>query len=364
MVAVAGGSWAGRSLVECGEWLVAELVDSDRAQVAWLAALAEFDLASGWALDGQLSCAEWLIWRGQMSRSSAYEKLQVAHQLRLRPIMRAAFEDGLISYSVARVMARITGPDPGVDQALIALAQAGTVRDVENMAAYYSRHAEQHRPPRNTACHRRGVRVRPGYDGTTTIEITLTDLEAQEAMAAITAFITNPPADPAQSAHADSDHHGTQSAHADWPAGEAPADAASDDDAEADDPAQSARADWQEGEAPAEQASWQAQRADAALAMARTALAHAQHSQASGADRYLVHLAMTGDHITTLDGTPLDPATAQQIRCDSSQVQLLLGPDWEPLAMGRRTRTWTTAQRRAARVRDHGQCRFPGIEAR
>jgi hypothetical protein len=36
----------------------------------------------------------------------------------------------------------------------------------------------------------------------------------------------------------------------------------------------------------------------------------------------------------------------------------------EPLDIGRRTSVWTTAQRRAITVRDHGTCRWPGCHRR
>jgi hypothetical protein len=67
--------------------------------------------------------------------------------------------------------------------------------------------------------------------------------------------------------------------------------------------------------------------------------------------------------MTLLDGTPLDERAAARIACDSSSTALLLGPGWEPLAMGRKTRTWTTAQRRAVMIRDGGRCRFPGCQS-
>ena len=44
------------------------------------------------------------------------------------------------------------------------------------MSSVYQRHADQHRRPDEVAA-RRGVRVRPNYDGTDTIEITLEELE-------------------------------------------------------------------------------------------------------------------------------------------------------------------------------------------
>ncbi len=52
------------------------------------------------------------MWKGRMSRSAAFEKLQVAHQLRRRPVLREAFAAGRISYSAVQVMARMVDPDP------------------------------------------------------------------------------------------------------------------------------------------------------------------------------------------------------------------------------------------------------------
>jgi hypothetical protein len=48
------------------------------------------------------------------------------------------------------------------------------------------------------------------------------------------------------------------------------------------------------------------------------------------------------------------------IGCDASTVTHLVTDQGEPLNLGRKTREWNTAQRRAIRVRDGGQCRFVG----
>lgn len=299
----------------CGEWLLAALAESEAAQAQWLEALGQFDAVQGWAVDGQLSCAEWLMWKARMSRSTAYERLQVAHALQRRSALLEAFRSGRISYSAVRAMARMDEPDPGVDAALIAVAEAGTVRDVERMVALYLRHAEQERDPERV-WQRRGVTVVPRYDGTATIEITLEEVEAADFMAALEAFTADE----------------TESARADCPT---------------DRPL-----------------TWSQMQADAAMEMVRTAVGHAGSGQATGEDRYLVHLVSDGEGMSLLDGTVLDRAAAARIACDSSSTTLLLGPDWEPLAMGRRNRQWTTAQRRAAMVRDGGRCRFPGCARR
>ncbi|MHB1535104.1 MAG: hypothetical protein ACYC1D_10980 [Acidimicrobiales bacterium] len=99
--------------------------------------------------------------------------------------------------------------------------------------------------------------------------------------------------------------------------------------------------------------------------MARVALAHAGGDHAPGAERYMVHLVVReSGEPTLLDGTPLDPSSAGAAACDSARVVHLLGPGGEPLTLGRKSRVWSCAQRRAAQVRDGGHCRFPGCERR
>ncbi len=113
------------SALETGEWLATSLAASESAMAEWLEALAEFDRLQGWALDGQLSCVDWLIWRCRMSKSSAYERVQIARELSKRPLLREALRSGRVSYSVARLMARMEGADPTVDAAIIDAAEAG-----------------------------------------------------------------------------------------------------------------------------------------------------------------------------------------------------------------------------------------------
>ena len=316
------------SAAECGDWLLASLATAESGLAEWLDRLADFDGAQGWAADGQLSCVNWLMWRGRMSRSSAYERVQVAQQMRRRPALGDALRSGRVSYSAARAMARMVDPDPEVDEAVMAAAEAGTVRDVERIVGAYLRHLDQHRQPSDPA-RRRGMRVRPNYDGTQTIEITLEDLEVADFMGTLDAFVTLAEETSGQEETGD----------------------------------ESARADDKVAAAGGGQRSWQQQRANAVMDMARTAIKHAGEGQACGDDRFLVHVVSTASGVTLLDGTPLDERAASRLVCDSSATELLLGPEWEPLAMGRKTRTWTTAQRRAVMIRDRGRCRFPGCQS-
>jgi hypothetical protein len=342
----------GMTVVEWGEWLVTRLGESESALADWLDELAAFDDIQGWAVDGQVSCADWLMWRARMSRSTAYERLQVARQLACRPILRDAFRSGVVSYSAVRVMARMGHPDPEVDQAVLEVAKAGTVRDVERIVAVYLKHEDQDRYP---GVHepRWSVRSKPNYDGTTTLEVTVGDLEAADCLAVLDAFM----------AYAERTGDGDGD-------GEGDGGQLTLDDAEPASADPSARADIK-AEAPGDESAdadaktrWNARRAQAFVDMVRTAIKNLDGGRACGDDRFLVHVIATSEGMTLLDGSPLDDAAAARLVGDSSATTLLLGPKWEPLAMGRKTKEWTTAQRRAVQIRDGGQCRFPGCRRR
>jgi hypothetical protein len=60
----------------------------------------------------------------------------------------------------------------------------------------------------------------------------------------------------------------------------------------------------------------------------------------------------------TLNGATITPNTARMLACDAGIIPAVLGGTSEILDLGRSTRTWTTAQRRAAALRDQG-CVFP-----
>jgi len=65
----------------------------------------------------------------------------------------------------------------------------------------------------------------------------------------------------------------------------------------------------------------------------------------------------------TLDGDILDVDTIRRLACDCSVSRIVLGPDSEVLDIGRKTRVWTAAQRRAIIARDR-HCQGEGCEVR
>jgi hypothetical protein len=129
--------------------LAAELLRTGRelaaAQCRWLTLLAAFDRRAGWAADGALSCVDWVVWRVGLARSTAKEKLRVAHELRRRPAIRAAFATGDVSYSKVRAITRVVGADAATDHRLLELARDGTTADLERVVRHFEQLQEQGR---------------------------------------------------------------------------------------------------------------------------------------------------------------------------------------------------------------------------
>jgi len=115
------------------------------AQCRWLTLLAEFDRRAGWAADGALSCVDWVVWRVGLVRSTAKEKLRVAHEIRRRAIVRDAFEAGDVSYSKVRAITRVVGADATTDRRLLELAKVGTTADLERVVRRFEQLQEQER---------------------------------------------------------------------------------------------------------------------------------------------------------------------------------------------------------------------------
>jgi hypothetical protein len=347
----------------------------DRGEAEWLHMLAEFDRDGLWGVDGQSNCPHWLEWRAKLAPATAYEKCRVAAELNRRPLVAAAFDAGDISYSATRAICRVDRPDPEVDAALVEVAKAGTVRDVERAVRMYRAYADQERPLEDIAAERRGIRIRRGHDGTATAEVTLTDLEMDEFAAALQAHDEHPAAhsdaaepesdgDPVDDcAHAEADDGDERDSDNDPRAVAEPSAQAMDIPVD-DSPHAEENGDVESGGAKPEGRlpAWQ-RRADALMDLLRQGMSDdINTAYAAGGDRYLVHLIFdpTTGRAQRLDGTPVAGTEAAQVLCDSAIVEHHYNQDGEPLNLGRKTREWNTSQRRAITVRDGGHCRFPG----
>ena len=338
-------------LVDDGQWLVERRIGLERAEAEWLERLARFDRDGLWALDGHFCCATWLVWRLNMKRSTAFEKLRVAHELARRPIVAAAFRRGDISYSAVRAITRMPRPDPEVDEAMVTLAAKGdaAIVDVEQAVRAYMLYHDQDRPLPDDRQPVRDVKITRREDGTGRLVVDLSDVEVEEVAAALQAFIDmryRPK--PGEESSREEDTGAERTTRL--------VDESSRGDLHSYPQPQPG------GEAPLEQASRPAQKADAFMDMVTCALAGADGGHAAGDDRYMVHVVTRdqGGSFTFLDGAPIHPDDAAVLTCGCSTVTHTVAGEGEPLHLGRKTREWSTAQRRAISVRDGGHCRFPG----
>ncbi|MBP9087135.1 MAG: DUF222 domain-containing protein [Kofleriaceae bacterium] len=79
----------------------------DAAMHRLLTAIREFDLASGWHVQGALSCAHWLAWRVGWDLRTARERVRVARKLAELPLVDEELRRGVMSYSQARAITRV-----------------------------------------------------------------------------------------------------------------------------------------------------------------------------------------------------------------------------------------------------------------
>ncbi len=313
--------------------------EMERGTCPWLLELGRFDREEGWSLDGQKSTVTWLRWRTRVARPTAYEKVRVARALLARDGLREAFESGRVTYSAIRSISRLDDPDPDTEQALLRVAEVGSVDDVELAVRTYQAYLLQEMPPEERWA-RRGFRLGSPVGGLVSLTGTLTETEADEVTVALNTFAEKLWHESHEEVSPGGDDPGTREP----------------------DPVAGSRVS-PGGDVPA--AGQRISRPDALIALVRTAMAHLTDGDGLGSgDQMVVHYVHHDDTdtLTRLDGSPITPSLADTVCCDSARVDHLVTNAGEPLRLGRRTRQWSTAQRRAISVRDGGRCRFPGCE--
>src|SRR4051812_20726836 len=95
------------SVRELGGLLIKNRVLVDTAEARWLDMLAAFDTRCGWAVDGHRDCITWLTDKCGMARSTAKDRLRVAHELQRRPVLAQALARGELSYAKVKILTRI-----------------------------------------------------------------------------------------------------------------------------------------------------------------------------------------------------------------------------------------------------------------
>ena len=120
VVAGQGQGQAERSIEELAGEIRSGAVRLAAATAAWLRLVAEFDAREGWGGVGILSCAHWLAWQCGLGPGAAREHVRVARALRGLPLTAAAFDEGRLSWSKVREITRVADPD--TEPALVELA--------------------------------------------------------------------------------------------------------------------------------------------------------------------------------------------------------------------------------------------------
>jgi hypothetical protein len=107
------------------------------ATAAWLRLVAEFDERGGWHGVGIKSCAHWLSWQCGIAPVTARDHVRVARALRGLPRIAAAFAAGRLSYAKVRALTRIAAPD--CEAELLEFASSATASQTERFCRAWRR---------------------------------------------------------------------------------------------------------------------------------------------------------------------------------------------------------------------------------
>jgi len=132
-----GGSFGGWSTAGLGDEICLWAANLTAAEARWLALIAEFDRRQGWAGHGSASCAKWLQDRVGLDRSTAHEKVRVAHALQTFPTFALAMSAGVLPYTKLRSITRIATTDNA--DMLLEMALGRSSHQLERFVAAYRR---------------------------------------------------------------------------------------------------------------------------------------------------------------------------------------------------------------------------------
>ena len=282
------------------------------ATCRWLVLVAEFDAREGWV--GWKSCAHWVSWRCGLSPRSARDHVRVARWLVEKPLIRAAFGRGELSYSKVRALSKTEGVVR--EDELLTLALTATAAQLDRIVRGYCRVLALD----STRVHaRRYLHMSTDEDGSVVLRGRLPAEDAavlQKALDIARAELVerNP-------------HEERVDSHA-------------------------------------------ADTVDALTQLAESFLAADAPAERGGGERFQVVLHVDADSLAgdeaaarceTEDGNPISAETARRISCDASLVTMVERRG-RPVSVGRKTRKIPAALQRALRSRDGG-CRFPGCTA-
>jgi hypothetical protein len=291
----------------------------NRLQAEAARTLEAFDRTNAYEVDGSLSAASWLRHRCNLSYSTASDQVQLARRLLELPVAQGAFAAGDISSAHVSLMARVAdqvGIEPVREQEEV-LVEAARQLD-PRMFRQVTVHLRHCVDPggalkeANDAYKRRAVWLSETMDGVFVLNGTL-DAEGGAILRAALAAVEGKPV-------------------------------------------------------PGDKRTARQRRADAMVDLGRHRL-DVGDLPTSGCQR--PHLTVTADldvlagraaGAGLLNWEQLVPAqTVRRLACDCSVTPIVVGPEGEPLSVGRARRTVPAPMRRAIALRDK-HCRFPGCD--
>ena len=334
------------SETELGRELVGSWQQTDECIVGWILKLAEFDADQLWTVDGFANCVSWLEIKCGMSRTTSYEKVRVSHELVRRPVLRAALVDARLPFSKAQVITRLDGLDDERDARFVASASDMSMRTLEARVRNWNYfNGQDNRPGLDDHY---GLSRQPGAlggMGRLVLEAPNEDLDRLISIAdAYLDFLQhNEPVDESRI--------GT-------------------DELEPVDESRIGTADGEPVDEPlVETRSLSARRLDALLdLLEEVALVNTDkldpERAAIGVTVQYEHLLADKGLATTDLGTTLTGEAARRLACDAAVHRIVVQGASEILDIGRKTRTWPTALRRAIRARHGHRCAVEGCDRR
>jgi hypothetical protein len=334
-----------RSATTVGQELIDGRRHIDTCEAAWLTKLADFDTWGTWAEDGHAHAVPWLVSKCGLSRSTAKEKLRVAHAISRRPLIRDAFLAGELPYSKVRLITRVEGGDDAVDAKFVAHAMQDSYPVLEGRVNRWRYQHDQDKVPRDLS-DRFGVFRQHGFGGGTgRLIIEAADEDLDRIVNALDAYL-------------DFLFHNSKDRA---PVDEAPMEPAVDE----------APMEPAVDEAPMEPPrSFPQRRLDALLdlieeiALVRDDEIDPERASIGVTIDYDALVERHGGAANLDSGAVVSGEAARRLACDAGIHRIVVKGASEVLDVGRKTRTWNWAQRRAIRARHGHRCTAHGCDRR
>lgn len=280
--------------------------------------IREFDERAGWAGWSFPDGVSWLKWRCDLGAGTAREKLRIAHALKELPLISGEFAAGKLSYSKVRVMTRVA--TSANESELIEMARRMTVCHLAEHCKQRSNASPSSTALAKNAHESRSYRVwHDQARGTVHVSLEIPVEEGELLEKAVE-----------KAAVRSAKELGTTHHHADT------------------------------------EPSWSSLQADAMVNIMREFLGSSDgshtKSRSSSADHYQVMVHVDEDALNKNESDVNSQYPIESVRrlcCDGSIIPIVENAKGEPLNVGRKVRTITTAINRALWSRDRG-CAFPG----